>query len=725
MRNMISMTPQDLEAQQDNLPHPWLRIKPSFPLLEKNPLQERYFNHVIQTLLESIIPENLWLELPEIEPVQIHEDPILQNSLWYYRLMKSLPLFQFSAGEEAPCSIPVSFLCPADFTSGIERYVVDTLTRWLIPGRHLNIVGSLSLNFQFENSSTQRFYIGKVTVGINTKEELEIIRTSLLPLIQEMKVNIMAVYHARYIASLRSISLEQKNKIIQENITSILNLPPNEANRTLYDHMQNFLLKLSQEEKIGEVKKNIAYLRNCRPKAFDRDVFYEMTLFTALFHDQFSSKRDSRHISRVIAYHYLFKKVLQDSVQKNPEERHLSLKVFKTCLETNEQVLGILVGMNLVRDTDRLERRQFIDAIRNVLPEMAYVQDSFIPDRRDDRVHFFYIEIGKLQRGLFQKEEISRLRKALPDEIKKQIENAVHPIFMPRNEEELLRNLIDLCKQLKYTRDLPQISIHYEKQSNSDLSFTVLLARLKVKKQASLKDCFSQIATPLNFTIDEIRVLGTLKKKYPKEAAIIRVTLRKSLFFRQDHSVDLLRARQKVVLELNRILGEFRDYNGGMILKQDESLDLLRKEVGSTTEDEEFFLENYFYSLRPGIMQTVHNPSILKKHFFLFTDLIKNEPTEGSFTMKKEQEGKFFLYFIGAMAPTFKEYVGNAIEKLKIPSYDLTSSFLQVHETCTLGYLLRAENPCDAAAFEAVLLESLQNWSDQFSCPISLNRAPN
>ncbi len=719
----MTLMMQETEVQKETLPHPWLRIKPSFPLLEKDPLQEKYFLHVVQTLLESILPEDLWMELQEVSPIRIHDDPILQNSMWYYRLMKSLPLFQFSSREEAPCSLPVTFLCPSDFTSGVGRYVVDTLTRWLIPGKHLNIVGSLSLNFQFENCSTQRFHIGKAIVGIHTKEELEVIRNSLPSLIQEMKVNIMAVYHARYIASLRSISLEQKNKLIQENLTSILNLPSNENNRSLYDHMQNFLLKLSEEEKIGEVKKNIAYLRNCRPKAFDRDVFYEMTLFTALFRDQFSSKRDSRHISRVIALHYLFKKVLLESAQKNPEDRHLSIKVFKTCLETSEQVLGILVGMNLVRDSDRLERRQFIDAIRNVLPETAYIQDSFIPDRRDDKVHFFYIEIGKSQKGAFQKEEISLLRKGLPEEIKKQIENAVHPIFMPRNEEELLRNLIDLCKQLKYTRDLPQISIHYEKQTNSDLSFTVLLARLKVKKQTSLKDCFSKVSTPLNFMIDEIRVLGTLKKKYPKEAAIIRVTLRKSLFFRQDHSVDLLRARQKVVLELNRILGEFRDYNGGMILKQDESLDLLRKEVGSTTEDEEFFLENYFYSLRPGIMQTVHDPAILKKHFYLFTDLIKNEPTEGSFTMKKGHEGKFFIYFIGAMAPTFKEYVENAIEKLKIPSYDLTTSFLQVHETCTLGYILRAENPCDAAAFEAVLLESLQTWSDQFSCPISLTRA--
>ncbi len=701
----------------------WLKIKPTFPMLEKDPKVQEDFLSVIQHLVESILPDDFWLGTsefsyfsPSIE--EISKQPLSAESYWSYRLMKLLPLFSYSFPEEAPCSLPVSFLCPADYTNGVARYAADTLTRWMVPGKHLSITGSISLNFQFEHCPSQRFFVVQEFLGISDRDDLEIVRTTLPSLIQEMKMNIMAVYHARYIASLRSISLEQKNKIIQENLTSILQLPSTDADRSLYDYMQGFLLKLSAEEKIVQVKKNIAYLRNTRPKAFDRDVFYEMTHFTILFRDQFSSRRDTRHISRVIALHYLFKKVLLDSVQKAPSERHISLKIFKTALEGSEPVLGLLMGMNLLHDSERVEKRQIADAIRAFLPEAACINDSFIADRRDEHVRFFYIEIQKPQFAPFSKEEIQTLRSKLPDELKKQIENDVHPIFMPRNEEELLRNLIILSKQLKYVRDLPQASIHYEKQTNSELLFTVLIARLISKKEVPLKARFATVETPIHFMIDEIRFVGMLKKKYFKEGAIIRVSLNKSLFFRQDYSVDLLRARQKVALELSKIVGEFRDYNGGMILKQDESLELLRKTLGAAGSDHEFLLENYFYSLRPGIMQTVHEPSILKTHFLLLLEVLKQEYSDRSYIFKHTQEGKFFLFTMSALAPTFKDFVGNAIEKLKIPSYDLTSTFLQVHDHSTLGYILRAETPEAAAPFQQTLEEALAAWAEQFSCPV-------
>ena len=155
-----------------------------------------------------------------------------------------------------------------------------------------------------------------------------------------------------------------------------------------------------------------------------------------------------------------------------------------------------------------------------------------------------------------------------------------------------------------------------------------------------------------------------------------------------------------------------------MILKQDESLELLRKTLGAAGSDHEFLLENYFYSLRPGIMQTVHESSILKTHFLLLLEVLKQEYSDRSYILKQSQEGKFFLYSMSALAPTFKELVANAIEKLKIPSYDLTSTFLQVHDHSTLGYILRAESPETAAAFQQTLEEALASWAEQFSCPV-------
>lgn len=690
----------------------YLQIQPTFPFFEEESKEQAAFFYTIQKMLESVIPEDFWIQISHFP-----KEPSPSSS-WPHQLTKLLPLIQYTFPNTTPASLAITYLCPAEYTHGVGRYVIDTLSRWLIPGRNLYITSSISLNFQFRSCPTTSFYLAREVVGIHNQEEWELMRTNLPPLIQEMKLNILAVYQARYIASLKSYSTEQKNKIIQETLSSLLNLPSQDIDRSLYDQMHGFLLKLSSEEKIGQVKKNIAYLRQSRPKAFDRDVFYEMTHFTILFRDQFSSRRDSRHISRVIALHYLFKKGLQATVQKTPLERHLSIKICKTHLENKEPVLGILVGMNFLRETEQFERRQLMEAIRNILPDATCLKDSFIADRRESRVGFYYLEIQKPQFSPFTFEEVRQLRSRFPAEIKKQIENAVHPIFMPRNEEELLRNLIILCKQLKYVRDLPQVSIHYEKQTDSEISFTLLMARLLRPKTLPLRKSLLKTPSSIHFSIDEVRDMGRLKKKHPKEAAIIRVTLTKSLFFRQDFSVDLVKARQKIVFELTRLIGEFRDYNGGMILKQDKALDLLQKSMGSISEEQRFLLENYFYSLRPGVMQTVHDTAILKSHFHLLSQLLEESFTDQVYRIRKERMGKFYLFFIGAPASSFKDWVLNAIDPLKISSYDLTTTFLQIHELSALGYILRTEEEKEGIVFEDTLHQALQAWEREFSCPV-------
>ena len=44
----------------------------------------------------------------------------------------------------------------------------------------------------------------------------------------------------------------------------------------------------------------------------------------------------------------------------------------------------------------------------------------------------------------------SNVETLLPDQIKEHIEQLTHPIFMPRNEEEVLRNIMALSRQLRY-----------------------------------------------------------------------------------------------------------------------------------------------------------------------------------------------------------------------------------------------------------------------------------
>lgn len=668
----------------------------------------------------SQMPKNDWFLLAIQKDVNRLLSPEMKKEIRNGRsrkLFKALPLFKHSPISN---SFWITFICQAEYTQGVGRYVNDALCRWLVPGKNISITGVASSRFVFQRIPKHFFYVKRILFEVESPEDVEIVRQQIGPLIEEIRLNILAVYHARYVASLRSLSLDNKHRLIQENLNKILDLP-RDTDCSLFDQMHNFVMKAALDEKNGRAKKTISQLVQSRPKSLDREIFYEMTHFTVLFKDRFTSRRDPRHISRVIALHYLFKKSLLDSIATESLERHIRLKVFKTWAAESygkQEVLGVLLGINLLRETERFDRKFLLDAIRACLPEADDVKDSYISDWREEKASFFYLEVA--QKGFFKPEEIQLLRTKLPREVKKKIESDVHPIFLPRNEEDVARNLILLSQQLKYSRDLPQASIHYEKQTESALFFSVLLTRLLHPQAKGLRELFSRKKGSLHFFIDELREIGKLKRRIPKEAAILRISIDKTPFFRPDYSVDLLRARQKISHELSQIIGEFRDFNGGMILKQEESLLALRKQLGRMSQPNECLLEEYFYSLRPGIMQTALPTEALRGHFTLLQKL-RNLSLKEPYQIIEERIEKFFFFFARASDPSFKESLDIAIEKLKIPSYELATCFLQLPPLFAVGYLLRSEKEEQALALQTAIESSFKTWSETLFCSLKLS----
>jgi hypothetical protein len=90
--------------------------------------------------------------------------------------------------------------------------------------------------------------------------DMEIAQRNLQDVFNEIRLNIMAVYKARYISSLKSISFNQKNEMIQDNLNKILNITQRESDQSLFDQMQAFLMKLGREQKVGQIQKTIAQM---------------------------------------------------------------------------------------------------------------------------------------------------------------------------------------------------------------------------------------------------------------------------------------------------------------------------------------------------------------------------------------------------------------------------------------------------------------------------------
>ena len=218
--------------------------------------------------------------------------------------------------------------------------------------------------------------------------------------------------------------------------------------------------------------------------------------------------------------------------------------------------------------------------------------------------------------SLFDRE---RLTKTLSWEIEQSIEKSIRSIFMPRNEEEIRRYIGALAGQLRYIKQLPQLILMFDEQKEGALYFTVILVRVLLPSSYSIQYLFSQISSFLQFIPDRVKRVGWVRKRYPKEATIFRLSFSSQPFIRDDQSVDLLRARQAAVQELQQVIGPLRDYTGGMLAKQMELLDRLYELMG----EKERYIELFFHSIYPAEARSFLPPEPIKNWLVLWKELLE------------------------------------------------------------------------------------------------------
>lgn len=687
-----------------------LLIRPIFHKTLQNSSAFTPYLDLIQESIERVVPPEIFLEIKrERNPERIQE-PIKE-------LSHILPLLTYSHAEGTPCIFSFTLLCSADFTSGVGRYMSDILCRWLIPGKFFNLLAVHSLNFHFLASEEQNFFIHQVFLEVDNEKEMALVQANLAPLMEKIRLNILAVKHARSVMAIKKLSHDEKKAIIQENLSSVIDRPSKGFDNCLFDQMHHFLIKLSAEEKITQIKEKFTPYIEQKPAIFDRDIYSDIQHYILLFRDTFTAMRELRHVGRLISFQYLFRKSLQREMSTAPDERHLLVKLMKTQLNTSQKikkVLGVLIGVNVLRENELFEERHILSALRHCFPNLKKIKDSYVVDQRShDKVRLFYLEVEKEDESSFTLEEIKRLTKQLPRELQEHFENVLHPVFMPRNEEEIIRNIVILSQQLKYRHDLPQVVISFDRQTEGDLCFTVILLRILHPNAASLKELFEQSTSSLKLEEIEVKEVGHVRKKYIKEANIFRVTLNKKFFLRKDYSLDLFKARQAVALELSSIVGEIRDFNGGIFTKQQEVLAVLKESLSETSLSNDFILEKFFYSLSPSLMRSILGPTQLKNLYLMLLESLETDFKRESFFYKTQIEQGYLWVMVSSADGSFKEVVSSLIHRLKIPSSYLTSSLVEIYGITCLGHIYRCEDTSQCLLFENTLHDALLQWNKE------------
>ena len=511
---------------------------------------------------------------------------------------RALPLLKWSL-----CGEKLSLFFLGKHRFNISKIFYDMINQWLMPGQRIDISFFFSTDFKLVNLSCQLYTLAEMVVQLNRDVDIELLRHNLRVIETEIRLGMVSFYHTNRILEAHGMRSSEKHAHIQEKIVDLIQKKPEEI---------------------------------------DYDIFGEMQHFFVMSKEEFKSARDTHYLSRLISLFYIFRKVIWHLSEKEKDKRHIRLKIHPVSLHLPwgvKRVLGICVGLNFLKADELFEERHLVKALQHAISHVKPVQDSFfVNEGGEEGIHTLYLEIEKEDGLEFSKEEVSRLRLSFPEQLKGCIEVALKPLFMPRNEEEVMRHIVTLAGELRFVKDLPQLILSFDEQKEAELCFTVILARILFPDTPSIEEKFEEQETILTFAPDRVKRLGMLRKKYPKEATVFRVGIPLEGYAREDGSLDLFKARQAVVCELQKVVGEMRDYNGGMISKQ---VELLKSLKSSLDPKDELLVENLFHALFPIEMRSILSFGPIQILFLLWKELMESPEEEK--IVRVEQEGIYFM----------------------------------------------------------------------------------
>lgn len=611
-----------------------------------NLYEDKLYLDGIRSLVRKVLPENFHQDIQENELIDKKKN----------FLNEALPIVKWSDIDQPVSNLSIILLCKQ--RKGAGTFFYDLLSRWLTPDINLPVNIFFVADFLF-GGIDEIFTVAEMVVEITSEDvRLEILKNKRI-IETEIRLGVSSDFHANRIMQFKGLSYDKKTTMIQEKIASLIQSRSKDFGQSIFSHMQQFLVICS---------------------------------------DQFKIQRDYHHISRIISILFVMKKVLSSKIKDFPSKRHVHLKFLKTKIYSDageKEVLGIIVGLNFVKEHEVFDKQHLLKAINVFVPDAIEVSNSFFVDKgTDSQIQTIYFEVEKSSGQDFTFDEIRQLKQDLPLEIKAHIESLTHRIFMPRNEEEIARNILILSRQLKFVNDIPQVIINFDEQTQNDLSFTVILLRILKAKSHSVQELFKLCETSSKFIPDRVKKVGILRRKYLKEANVFKVLLSSKNYRRKDLSVDLNKARIDVIHELNKVFGEVRDYNGGLIYKQNEALVNLKSSLSQSVGYNELLLEKFFYAIRPIEMGVIIPSFSLKSLFLMLSNAIKREENRirrnNDYLFKKEVKSVYAIIPIYDVSR--KKYVKEAISKYYLLSSDFISLDLYFNDIHYLGYIFNCED---------------------------------
>lgn len=270
-----------------------------------------------------------------------------------------------------------------------------------------------------------------------------------------------------------------------------------------------------------------------------------------------------------------------------------------------KKILSVIVKSRKLKKYDCLEDENLFSIIQNQIPNVRMVPgSSYSLYNQKDASPILYFQIEKISHNSFSNAEIFKLKQSFGAYLPNAIETRLPSVFAARNEEEIFKNVLVLAKEFTTLEDLPQVIISQENSSEQGIRFLAIVVRIQKKRQPFFSKSLQDMSVSIKYKVIREQTVRFFENTYPIVASILSINIpMNSEIFRRNRAINFYTSRRMVSQFLENVLGEFRDYNGGMIIKQQELLFALKANTIHLGDKSAEFIEDFFYSLNPVEMQ--------------------------------------------------------------------------------------------------------------------------
>lgn len=445
--------------------------------------------------------------------------------------------------------------------------------------------------------------------------------------------------------------------------------------------------------------------------SYDEAILNDLLLVQLLAKKRYLDHRPPSHLFRLVLSIYHMQRKLMHLTMLNSHIRHVAVRWIPTNLIfpfSSKPVVGCLIGFNTLDRCELFDEENVVVALQKHFPNLELVHESYYRHAsQHENLKVFYFEVKKKNGASFSLSEQKILKANIEEKIKNSIQQLSPSVFMNLNMEEIYKNLLILSQEIQEIHDLPQVYITLDQNSGKEVIFNVILVQISPFHRFSLKERLFGCRV-----ISERMVPVRNLEDRPIDAYILRLSLPRNLaLLRSDGSLDFYAARQKVVALLTTAVGEFRDYNGGLLVKQQELLFSFKNSLIEQKFETEL-IETFFYALVPIEKQALLDPKILSMLFIYFSEERKEKVID-HFSLKIYCDEEHTFFIVHSMNSSINSLVTSVFEDKASKMKDLTYNFVETTEGFFFNGVLLQQNADQAKSFVESLQETLERWRDK------------